>query len=240
MTMTLPTVQCLAIMQPTYLPWIGYFDLIDQSDQFVFLDSVQFEKRSWQQRNRIKGPEGIHWLTVPVQTKGKHDQLIQDVQLSKTEDFPDKHIKMIQFYYAKAPFFKPYFEELRSILSKDHDKLSDLNIELIEWACSKLAIQKPFRRSSSLGCSGRNVELLVNICKLLGATRYLSAQGSKVYIDEHNLFGPRGIELIYHDYQPHAYSQLFGPFVSHLSILDLLFNHGPGSIAILRKGRGPC
>ena len=228
--------RAVAIMQPTYLPWIGYFDMIDQSDCFVFLDSVQFNKRSWQQRNRIKGHDGVLWLTVPVLSKGRRDQRIDEVVIDQTQAFQEKHIKTITYSYSKAPFFAQYIDELSAILHKSHQFLADLNIELIRWLCAQLGIETEMVRSSSLNVEGKQVELLVNICKALGTDRYLSAAGSKAYIEENNLFVPNGIDLVYHEYRHPEYRQLHGAFVPYLSVLDLLFNEGPSSLSIIRAG----
>ena len=227
----------VAIMQPTYLPWIGYFDMIDQSACFVFLDSVRFNKRSWQQRNRVKGLNGILWLTVPVFTKGRRYQLIREVVIDQTQNFQEKHIKTITHLYSRAPFFAQYIHELSAILRKSHRFLADLNIELICWLCARLGVETELTRSSSLNVEGKNVELLVNICKALNADRYLSAAGSGEYIEENNLFGPNSIDLAYHAYRHPEYRQLHDAFVPYLSVVDLLFNEGPSSLSIIREGR---
>ena len=224
----------IAIMQPTYLPWMGYFDMIAQVDCFVFLDSVQFNKRSWQQRNRIKGHDGVLWLTVPVLTKGRRYQRIFEVVIAPTQDFQKEHVKTIRHVYRTAPYFAQYFDELTSVLLEPQQLLVDLNIELIGRFCSKLGIGTDMMLSSSLDVEGKNVELLVDICKALKADRYLSATGSKDYIDENNLFASSDIDLIYHDYQHPEYRQLYEGFVSHLSVLDILFNEGPSSLSIIR------
>jgi hypothetical protein len=227
----------VAIMQPTYLPWIGYFDLIDQSDCFVFLDSVQFNKRSWQQRNRIKGPEGILWLTVPVLSKGRRDQIILDVAIDPSASFQEKHIKMITHVYSKAPFFGKYIDELSLIFSRSHKFLADLNVDLIRWLCTQIGIGTQMVTSSSIDVEGKKVRLLVEICEALEADRYLSAEGSRTYIEENNLFGQSGIDLAYQAYHHPQYRQLHGTFEPYLSVLDLLFNEGPSSLAVIRTGR---
>lgn len=227
----------IAIMQPTYLPWVGYFDLINRTDCFVFLDSVQFAKRSWQQRNRLKssGPDPIQWITVPVLTKGRRDQVIAEVEIDPTSGFPDSHIKTIRHLYGKAPFFAEYFDEMEMIMRR-HGRLADLNIELINWMCRKIGIERETFRSSELEVDGRKADLLVEICKLLGADRYLSAAGSKHYIDEHDPFTPNGISVVFQDYHPTEYQQRGGAFEPFLSALDLLFNEGPESLRIVAAG----
>lgn len=227
----------VSIMQPTYLPWVGYFDLIAQSDYFVFLDSVQFNDRSWQQRNRIKGSDRVLWITVPVLTKGRREQTIKDVIIDKTQNFSDKHIKTISQFYGKAPFFSDYMEGIKSIFDRSHEHLVNLNIDLIGWICEHLGIKKELIRSSSLNVEGSKTELLVNICKCLGARHYLSAEGSRTYIEENNLFDKNGIELSYHSYNHPEYTQLYGDFIPHMSAIDLLLNEGPASLSIIRSGR---
>ncbi len=227
----------IAIMQPTYLPWIGYFDLIDQADCFVFLDSVQFNKRSWQQRNRIKGPDEALWLTVPVLSKGRRDQLILDVEIDSTTAFQEKHLKSITHLYGKAPYFERYVDELSAILRGPCQCLADLNIELISWLCMSMGIQTETLRSSCLNADGKRVDLLVAICKATGADCYISPEGSRGYIEENDLFALNDIDLVYHAYHHPEYRQVNGDFLPYLSALDLLFNEGPSSLSIVREGR---
>jgi len=227
----------VAVMQPTYMPWIGYFDLIDQADIFVLYDDVDFSKQSWQQRNRIKTAAGIQWLTVPVLWKGKSGQKIQDVQINPRSNDLSKHIKTIEQAYSKAPFHKAYLGDLSKLLSHRHSFLAELNIALIRWFCEKLGIRTPLVRSSELHLEGARVERLIHLCRAVQATRYLSTPGSKVYIDENNLFEPNRIELVYHRFTHPVYRQLHGEFIPYLSVLDLLLNEGEQSLAIIRSGR---
>jgi len=227
----------IAIMQPTYLPWLGYFDLMDQSDILVLLDSVQVEKRSWQQRNRIKSPAGERFLTVPILTKDRRSQKICEVEIEQTARFQEKHIKTIQHCYGRAPFFGRYIDDLAAILRKRHRYLAELTIELINWLRRAIGIETELVCSSSLDVQGKKVKLLIAICKSVGAERYISPFGSKTYIDENNLFAENGIELRYHEYHHPRYEQLFGDFVPNLSVLDLLLNEGDNSLSIIRSGR---
>ncbi|MFA5974932.1 MAG: WbqC family protein [Elusimicrobiota bacterium] len=224
-------------MQPTYLPWIGYFDMIDRVDTFVFLDSVQFASRSWQQRNRVKGPQGECWLVVPVLSKGRRDQTIEQVEIDTTQAIAEKHLKAISLYYRKTPHFAAYFEDLSALYRKNHRRLADLNIELILWLCTRFGIQTPTLRSSTLPVEGKKTELLVSICKSLKAEHYLSAEGSRQYIEENNLFKTHGIGLSYHSYNHPPYRQLYGAFLPYMGALDLLFNEGPASLAVIQSGR---
>ena len=231
------TEHTVAIMQPTYLPWIGYFDLLDQADTFVFLDSVQFDKRSWQQRNRIKTHNGESFLTVPVMTKGRRNQKISEVEIARTQDFPKKHLRTIEHNYSKAEHFAYYWDELNSLLKQDYRYLAELNITLIKWFKRILGIHAELIRSSMLDVKGKRVELLVEICKSVGAKRYLSPIGSRPYIENNNLFEKQDIDLRYQNYSHPEYRQLFKEFIPYMSIPDLLFNEGKKSLEILRSGR---
>jgi hypothetical protein len=231
-------VKSVAIMQPTFLPWIGYFSLLDSVDEFIFLDHVQFEKRSWQQRNKIRNSQGEQWLSVPVRSKGKQKQLIKDVHISydNMRRPLDKIMKTIETNYKKAPFYNDYYEDLNLILSKNPKHISKLNQDIIQWVCSKLQIITPCILSSEIGVVGARADLLVDICKVKKATHYISPLGSKVYLDETNAFELAGIPISYYNFKHPEYQQLHGGFIPYLSILDLLFNAGPDSRAIMKEG----
>jgi hypothetical protein len=229
----------IAISQPTYLPWIGYFDLIDQVDLFVLLDSVQFEKRSWQQRNRIKTPTGLQWLTVPVASRGKREQRIAEVEVVET-DFWRDHLRTIDLNYHRAPFFKTYFHSLSECLEgvAAHDNLSRLTVGIIDWIKDALGIKTPIVRSSTLHVNGKRTELLANICGSLGASKYLSPLGSAEYLlGDLPLMTSKGIEVTFHHYEHPEYRQLYPPFAPHTCVLDLLFNEGENALDIVRSGR---
>lgn len=228
----------IAIAQPTYLPWLGYFDLIDQADAFVILDSVQFEKQSWQQRNRIKTPIGLQWLTVPVVFRGRFGQLIHEVEIRDCE-FWRNHLRAIELNYRRAPFFDDYFHQLGLRLRcSAGPRLVDLNVRLIEWFMNVLGIRTPLFFSSRLALPGRRTELLANICACFGATEYMSPIGSAGYLlPEIDLLKRRSIEILFQNYQHPQYVQMFPPFVPYASILDLIFNEGERSLEIVRSGR---
>ena len=223
-------------MQPTYIPWLGYFDLIDKSDIFVFLDSVQFDKRSWQQRNRIKTPRGELMLTVPVVTKGRFDQKIYDVEIDTSQKYIKKHLNSICSNYNKTKYFEDYRKELEDIYNEDIKKISQLNKKLIYWLSSKFGITTHFTSSSKIDAIGTKTELLVNICKQVGADHYISPAGSKGYIDQNNLFVKSKIKLSYQNYNHPAYNQFHGDFIPYMSAIDLLFNEGDCSLGIIRSG----
>ena len=215
----------VAIMQPTYLPWIGYFALMKSVDVFIILDSVQFSKRSWQQRNQIKTESGPKWLTVPVISKGKREQLISDVEIDYSGKFPESHINLIKQSYRKSKFFNYYSEDFFSILRKKHRSLSDLSIDLILLIRGFLGIETTIKYSSEFLTKGSKDELLAELCEYVGATEYISAPGSKVYLDESESFTKRNIPVKYFNYEHINYPQLHGEFVQYMSVIDLIFNY---------------
>jgi hypothetical protein len=225
------------IMQPTYLPWIGYFDLMDRADVFVLLDTVQFEKQSWQQRNRIKtGDAGSKWLTVPVVQS--LDQKFSAVRIETSNPWRRKHWRTIDQYYRQAPFWKQYSEALSALYSREWDVLFDWNVAVITHLKERFGIKTKVVRASQLPVSGDKVGLLVSICHSVKAEVYLSPAGSADYIEENNVFASEGISLLYQQYTHPVYSQLHGEFMTHMSAIDLLFNEGPASLDIIRSGRG--
>jgi hypothetical protein len=174
-----------AIMQPTYLPWLGYFDLIDQVNKFVFLDSVQMAKRSWQVRNRILTKQGELYLTIPIQKQKSRDEtLLCDAAISYSEKWIDKHLDSIRFSYAKSPYFAEVFPFVRDLYSAQQATLSEFNIHLIKNISAKIGITTRFYKSSELNQSVdyKKDDLLSAICKTVNADTYLSPTGSAVYI----------------------------------------------------------
>lgn len=210
--------------------------MIDAVETFVFLDSVQFARRSWQQRNWIKTPTGSRMITLPVLKKAQREQLILEVQTDETQNFRSKLINSLKSNYGRAPFFKEYSPLFFKVLEEQKGLLADLNIALIEVAMQCLRIEgKRMIRSKDLPVKGSKTELLVGICQYLEYKNYLSAPGSKQYIDESTAFQDVGIEVEYHEYAHPIYSQQFGAFESHMSVVDLIFNEGPESLRILRN-----
>jgi WbqC-like protein family len=230
----------IAICQPTYLPWLGYFDLMDHVDTFVLLDTVQFEKQSWQQRNRIKTPTGLQWLTVPVVFRGRLDQKIREVEIRDAE-FAKKHLRAIELNYARAPFFKKYISEFSRILQEvgANAHLAALNLKLLQWFVEVLGIRTPIVLASSLAEEGKRTQLLANICRKLGANRYVSPIGSAEYLlGEIDILASVHVETVFHNYSHPTYEQMFPPFLPFASVIDLIFNEGERSMEIIRSGRG--
>jgi hypothetical protein len=225
----------VVVLQPSYLPWLGYFDQIYRSDVFVFYDDVQYDKHGWRNRNKIKTPNGWQWLTVPVQRK--FGQKIYEARISYQTPWIRKHLKSIQVNYCKAPYYNRDIERrLEEVYFKMWDYIADLDIELIKLICEILGIKgKKFVRSKDLGIKGERSERLLKICQLFKADAYLTGQSAKNYLNE-ELFRENGIEVIYQNYKHPVYPQLYGEFIPYLSIIDLIFNCGPESLEILIKG----
>lgn len=231
-----------AIMQPTYIPWIGYFDIIDKVDEFIFYDNVQLTKRSWQVRNKIKGVNGEIWLTIPIsKTKDRDETLIQNAILNKNENWINNHLKSIEFNYKKAKHFHEVYEFLKPMYFNSNF-LGEFNIAFIKSISKIIGIKTKFLNSSDLkGISGKKDDRLVQICKTINSTSYLSPQGSASYINENvfgGLFVKNNISLFYHDYNHPKYKQLYKTFIPYIGIFDLLFNEGfSNSLEIIREGR---
>ena len=232
-----------AICQPHYLPWIGYFEMIDRVDVFVFLDDVQFIQREWKNRNRIRGErrgQEPKWLSVPVQRECKRGTPIHETLLSEGS-WRQEHLDSFRHVYRGAPFLSDALDLLRSGLDRPHRFLGPFNEAIVREICIYLGIHRRFERSSELGCPGRKTERLVNLCQAVEARAYLANNGSAGYLDG-SLFEAQGLAWEFQDYSHPSYEQWDGgeslPFLSHLSILDLIANHGPASLDILRLGRG--
>ncbi|MHB9154214.1 MAG: WbqC family protein [Endomicrobiales bacterium] len=209
--------------QPQYLPWIGYFDKIRKSDAFVFLDNVQYKKREFQNRNRIRIKNGWIWLTVPVITKDRYFQKISEVEINNENDWAQDHWKSIEYNYAKAPFFTRHRDILFESYRKRWDRLSDINICLTKIFLEVLGIDTPVYLESDLAVTTTSTQRIVDICKTLKADAYLSGQGGKDYMDE-SLFEQNGIRLEYQQFAHPVYQQNFAGFEPHLSIVDYVMN----------------
>ena len=225
----------VAIMQPTYLPWIGYFDIMRKANYFILLDNVQLESRGWQMRNRIKmSGKQWKWLTVPLIKQ--FGQSINSTIIDNTQNWRKKHWKTIENNYKRSEYWEKYYQALSEIYSREWKYLVDLNLELIYYLKNQFGIQTEILRASKLPVSGNKVRLLVNICHYFSADIYLSTPGSARYIEENNIFKSEGILLKYHQFEHPVYLQFYGEFISHLSAIDLLFNEGSKSLEILRSG----
>ncbi|MCD6328534.1 WbqC family protein [bacterium] len=226
-----------AILQPGYLPWIGFFDLAARSDIFVILDCVQFDKRSWRNRNRIRTAEDWQWLTVPVITKGKFTQRIDETRIDNTRNWGKKHLTAIWNHYSKAPHFKEYFPSIEEALGEQWELLVELDMHFIRLLDDAFGLGTNWTMASTLSPSGKKADLIVEICKLVGADEYLNGAMGRSYLRE-DQFKAEGIELRIIDYDHPVYRQCYDGFVSHLSAIDLLFNLGKDAREVLLGNNG--
>ena len=224
----------LAISQPTFLPWQGYIALINYVDEFVILDDVQFEKRSWQQRNNIKQNDKKLLLTVPVKSKGKYNQKINEVFIDYKNDFIDKHLKSIYLSYKKSEFFNLYFKKIEKIYKKKFQKLSEINLEFINFLLKEMEINTKISFASSLNVKEKKHLLIKKICEMKNCSYFVSTRGSEIYLKDLTR-DKINFELVYYDFKNLDYNQIGSNFISHLSSLDLLFNLGKHSKKYLEK-----
>lgn len=222
------TVGCI---QSSYIPWRGYFDLIRQSDVFVFHDDIQYTKQDWRNRNRIKTAAGLIWLSIPVR-KATARGAIDEVEIDNEQDWGRKHWRAMETYYGHAPFFSQYADFFRDTLSQHWNRLSELNVYVISSICKTLDIRTKFIDSRSLGLTGRKTDRLIQICRACDATRYLSGPSARNYIEPEK-FAAIGVDIDYMVYDYPPYPQQFGPFIEGASIVDLLFNCGPTSMEFI-------
>ena len=213
----------VSVHQPSYMPWLGYFDKISRSDVFIFLDTVQFEKNSYINRNKIKTPQGESWLTVPVKSKGHMSKLIIDIQINNVKNWRQKHLKSIFHNYKKCVYFDELYPKLEILYQNDGDKFADLMFVHTKFWLKELKISTEIIRSSQLTTCGRKSELILNICDQLRATKYISGFFGKSYLDELE-FRERSIEVEYQNYKHPKYPQLHGDFLPNMAIVDFLMN----------------
>ncbi|MBI3099098.1 MAG: WbqC family protein [Planctomycetes bacterium] len=224
--------------QPNYLPYLGFFEKIARSDVFVLVDTTQFVKRGpfgWIHRNRIRttDPGGWAWLTVPVITHGRFTQAIRDVEIDNRLPWARKHWKSLQWHYGRSPHFARYREFFQDLYSRKWDRLCELNTAAIRGCLEFLNLRPRFEIASALGVAGEATDLVVDLCRKSGGDVYLSGRHGRDYL-EPGKFAAAGIGLEFQEYAHPVYRQAHeGPFVPDLSIVDLLFNHGPESLRIL-------
>jgi len=225
----------VAIVQSSYIPWKGYFDLINLVDEFILYDDVQYTKRDWRNRNKIKTPSGLMWLTIPVEVKGKFFQKINETVISDPHWYK-KHWKSIAYNYSNARYFSEYREIFEDLyLSCNEKYLSRVNYRFLSAICRLLGIDTKLCWSTDYDLSGGKTERLVSLCKQAEATEYLSGPAAKDYIDE-ELFRNEGMVIRYMDYSGYPeYNQLFPPFEHHVSIIDLIFNEGPDAAKYMKS-----
>ena len=214
----------VGVIQSNYIPWRGYFDLIDDVELFVFYDDVQYTKNDWRNRNRIKTAVGVQWLTVPV-LHAHSAQLISETRLEETHPWRRKHLRSIEQSYRTAPHFDSYFPAFAALLQQPYTNLAELNHALIRWLMAQLGITTPIRHSHEYPLVGKRGNRLLDLLGQTGATHYLSGPSANAYLDTAE-FGRHGIQVEYKTYDYADYPQLWGNFVGNVTALDLLFNVG--------------
>lgn len=222
-------------MQPTYLPWLGYFELMARSDHFVAFDDVQFVKKSWHHRNRIKSLNGELMLVVPIKTSGKRFQHINEAMIDNTQDWGRKHLRSIESNYLRAPYFRTCFEPLREIYQIEHTSLLALNLAIIEYLKAQFGINTPVSLSSSIPTRAERDEKIIDICRHFGTDVLYDSRGAQALLNPER-FADAGIALKFQNYRHPEYRQLYGSFLPNLSALDLLFNEGPQALSIVLSG----
>jgi len=227
----------VSIMQPAYIPWLGYFDRVLKSDIHIVLDNVAMDKSSktkFTNRNKIRTPNGWSWLTVPLQSVARSDeQVISDLEISPGMNWSEKHWKTIQSNYSRSNYYSDYSDYFENFYQQDWVHLAPMLQESTRYLLQELGIQTQQMKSSELSPQSKKADLILELCIKVGATTYLSGPFGRDYLDEH-AFDKAGIELKYHDYVHPAYNQCFEGFESHMSVIDLLFNYGDKSLEILR------
>ena len=213
----------ISIHQPAYLPWLGYFDKIINSDIFVFLDTVQYEKNSFINRNQILTKQGPSWLTIPVKTKGHTKCTLQETEIDNTQQWQKKHLKSIELNYRKTPFFETVLDSIKPFYKKEFTYLAEFCFNQLKLWCDYFNISTPIVRSSDLDTQGEKSELVLNICKHFKATHYLSGKLGIDYL-ELDSFNESGINVEIQNFIPKPYNQVLDTFVPNLSILDYAMN----------------
>ena len=227
----------LTAHQPVYLPWIGLFHKIALADCFCIFDIAQYQKNDFNNRNKIKTADGSLLLTVPVNAKGRFNDQIKNTKIAN-DQWKRQHFKAIYFNYKKTPFFKKYIEELEDIyMGKEYEYLADLNTTMLIYFLEKLEINVKIIKASDYSFEGRKSDLVLDMCKKLKAKQIIFGENGKHYVDI-NSFEKDNIKIIFQDYSHPEYKQCFqkNGFLSHLSIIDLLFNEGNRSKDIIMSG----
>jgi hypothetical protein len=223
----------VGILQPGYLPWLGFFEQIYKCDKFIIYDDVQYDKHGWRNRNRIKTTNGVQWLTVPVFVNFKEKPLINEIRIDNKINWRKKHLFAIKQSYSKATFFTKYINIFEDAYSREWQFLIDVDMYFIMKIAECLGLgNKRIIKSSTLNIRGDRIERLINICKKFDADTFYEGASGENYINK-KYFAMHGIKVIFQEYKHLVYNQLHGNFVPFLSIVDLLFNHGEKSLEIL-------
>lgn len=222
----------LTAHQPVYLPWLGLFHKIALAETFVYFDQVQYLPKDWMNRNKIRTKSGSIWLTVPVLRKGYRDLKTSEIEINNSIDWQKKHLRSISLNYKKSPYFENYIPFFEDVYSRKWKFLGELNEYMLKWFLDELGIKVNFLNANDFKFQGEKSSLILNMCKELNASTYIFGTLGKDYADVQE-FEKNDIGLIFQNYNHPKYSQLYREFISHMSVIDLLFNHGPKSLEII-------
>lgn len=226
----------LTAHQPCYIPWLGLFHKIALADAFVSFNKVQYQARDWNNRNRVKTDQGPVWLTVPVLRKGHLERYYSEIEIDNQFPWGRKHWKTIFLQYKKAPHFKRYADFFEDVYTKRTFRtLLELNEYMLLWFMEALGIRVPVHSAADYDLQGVKSDLVLDMCLKLKAKVYIFGAQGRNYADV-DAFRQAGVEPLFQDYVHPTYPQLHGPFESHLSIVDLLFNCGEASLDVLMSG----
>jgi hypothetical protein len=227
----------VTILQPAYLPWLGFFNRIAQADLYIALDHVALDmssKTKFTTRNKIRTQEGWSWLSVPICSKGKHGQLyIHEIEINHAEEWARKHWQTIRHNYAKTPYFSEHGAFFEQLYAQRWERLADLMFEIMRYLFQAFQITTPMQLSSTLAVGGTKDQLILNLCRAMGATTYISGPFGRDYLQEAD-FTAQQIQVVYDDYVHPTYPQMYSGFEPYMSAIDLLFNCGPEAGNILR------
>lgn len=224
----------LTAHQPVYLPWLGLFHKIALADRFVIFDGVQYLPKDWNNRNRIKTAAGAIWLTVPVLRKGHREMMIRDIEINNATRWQHKHWRSLVLNYRNAPHFARYADFFEDVYRREWTLLSDLNEHILRGMLGMLGINIELVRATDFDFQGRGSDLVLDMCRKLGATTYIFGALGRDYAKVED-FEASGIRVVFQDYRHPVYPQLHGAFVSHLSAVDALFNCGPDTLDVLMR-----
>ncbi len=230
----------VTIMQPAYLPWLGYFDRIASADRLIVLDHVAMDRNSrtkFANRNRVKGANGPIWLTLPIVSKGARDMPINELRINDAEDWRRKHLATLEASYRKAEFHKDIAALAAEMIETPAETLVDVTNPMLKAFMSQLGLTTPVEYSGETGAGATGSDLILELCRKAGASSYISGPFGRDYLDL-SAFADEGIEVVFHDYRHPTYRQLHGDFTPYMSVIDLLFNEGPRALDILTTGSG--
>ena len=226
----------LTAHQPVYLPWLGLFHKISLAETFVSFDRVQYLPKDFNNRNRIKTPNGPIWLTVPVHKKGHREKAIEEIEIDNRTPWQRKHWRSLEMSYGKAPYWPRYRDFFEDVYAREWTHLAQLDDHMLLWFLSELGIEVAFERASDHEFRGAKSDLVLDMCLQLGATRYIFGALGRDYADT-AAFADAGVEAVFQEYRHPTYPQLHGEFEPYMSVVDLLFNCGDESARILTAGQ---